>query len=140
MGQLSSAIDIEVPFYDVDALKVVWHGHYVKYFELARCKLLEKVGYTYDEMAVSGYYFPVIDLQVRYIKPIKFCQKITVTAVLVEWEHRLVIKYLITDSVSSERLTKAKTVQVAVAMPDQITQYVCPDVLIGNIEKALLKL
>ena len=34
---------IEVPFHDVDTMNVVWHGHYLKYFEIARCKLLDQI-------------------------------------------------------------------------------------------------
>ena len=34
---------IEVPFHDVDVMRVAWHGHYVKYFEIARCALLDKI-------------------------------------------------------------------------------------------------
>ena len=40
---------IDVPFYDLDPMNVVWHGNYVKYLEVARCDLLSKIGYTYDE-------------------------------------------------------------------------------------------
>lgn len=134
---LSISVDIEIPFYDVDALQVVWHGNYVKYFEVARCALLEKINYTYDDMAISGFHFPVIDIQVRYIKPIKFRQRILIKSTLVEWEHRLVVKYLIIDAVTGERLTKAKTVQVAIAMPERITQFISPKALIDCVEQAL---
>ena len=41
---------IDVPFYDLDPKNVVWHGNYVKYLEVARCDLLSKIGYTYDDM------------------------------------------------------------------------------------------
>ncbi|NOX26968.1 MAG: acyl-CoA thioesterase [Gammaproteobacteria bacterium] len=134
---LSATVDIEIPFYDVDGLRVVWHGHYAKYFEVTRCKLLEKINYTYDDMEASGFYFPVIDLQVRYIKPIKFRQNISVTATMIEWEHRLVVKYLISDLQTGQRLTKAKTTQVAVAMPQHITQFICPPVFVERVEQAL---
>ena len=40
-----------VPFFDVDSMRIVWHGHYCKYLELARCKLLDKIGYNYKAMA-----------------------------------------------------------------------------------------
>ena len=134
---LSATVDIEIPFYDVDGLRVVWHGHYAKYFEVTRCKLLEKINYTYDDMEASGFYFPVIDLQVRYIKPIKFRQNISVTATMIEWEHRLVVKYLIIDLQTGQRLTKAKTTQVAVAMPQHITQFICPPIFVERVERAL---
>ncbi len=134
---LSASVEIEVPFFDVDALSVVWHGHYVKYFEVARCKLLDKIGYNYDDMKLSGYAFPVIDLQIRYAKPIRFRQKLLVTAKLVEWEHRLVMSYQVVDVETNNPLTRGKTVQVAVSMPDQVTQFICPPVFVDKVESLL---
>jgi acyl-CoA thioester hydrolase len=51
---LSTEIDIEIPFYDVDMMAIVWHGHYAKYFEIARYALLEKIDYNYLQMCDSG--------------------------------------------------------------------------------------
>jgi acyl-CoA thioester hydrolase len=136
---LTSQFDMEVPFFDVDSYRLVWHGNYPKYFEIARCVLLEEIGYPYQKMEESGYFFPVIDLQVKYIKPIVFKQRILVQAHLREWEHKLVIDYLICDQGSSEKLTKARTQQVAVKMPEQITQFTSPRELINGIESALAR-
>ena len=36
-GVLHLDTDVTVPFFDVDSMNVVWHGHYVKYLEIARC-------------------------------------------------------------------------------------------------------
>ncbi|MGS0467376.1 hypothetical protein ACU8V3_09605 [Cobetia marina] len=36
----SATVEMEVPFHDVDMMEVAWHGHYVRYLEIARCKLL----------------------------------------------------------------------------------------------------
>jgi acyl-CoA thioester hydrolase len=105
---------ITVPFHDIDSVGIAWHGHYAKYFELARCELLDSFNYGYDAMRESGYIWPVIDLNVRYIKPIRFGQRIVVQATLREWENRLLIEYLVTDADSGQRLTKGKTSQVAV--------------------------
>jgi len=95
-------------------MEIVWHGHYVKYFELVRCVLLNQIDYGYKEMRKSGYVWPVIDLHVRYPQPARFRQKLRVKAWLVEWENRLKIKYLIEDAGTGQRLTKGHTVQVAV--------------------------
>jgi acyl-CoA thioester hydrolase len=83
---------IEVPFHDVDVMQVAWHGHYVKYFEIARCVLLDKIDYNYPQMKTSGYAWPVIDLRVRYAQPLRFRQTVRVIAKLVEWENRLKIE------------------------------------------------
>ncbi len=111
---LSAEATIEIPFHDVDAAEIVWHGHYVKYFEIARCKLLDKFDYNYPQMKTSGYFWPIIDINLRYIQPARFLQRIRVKADLVEWENRLKIKYLITDVETGRRLTKGYSVQVAV--------------------------
>ena len=84
-----TSIDIEIPFHDIDMMEVVWHGHCAKYFEIARCALLEKINYSYPQMRNSGYLWPVIDLRMRYIKPAVFGQIITVKCSCVEWENRL---------------------------------------------------
>ncbi len=109
-----TSIDLQIPFHDVDMMEVVWHGHYVKYFEIARCALLEKIDYNYPQMRNSGYAWPVIDLGIRYARPSVFGQIITIRAQIVEWENRLKINYLITDKCSGLRLTKGHSVQVAV--------------------------
>ena len=41
MGRLrETRVELEVPFHHVDALGVVWHGHYLEYLEPARTALL----------------------------------------------------------------------------------------------------
>ena len=107
-------VTIEIPFHDVDSMYVVWHGHYLKYFEIARCKLLDQFHYNYMEMQASGYVWPVIESHVRYVHGIQFQQKIRVRATLKEWENRLKIDYLVFDAETGKRLTKGYTMQVAV--------------------------
>lgn len=128
---------VTVPFFDVDSMNVVWHGHYVKYLELARCALLDSIGYGYDAMFASGYAWPVIDLQLRYINPTVFGQRLIVRAELVEWENRLKIHYLITDAESGTRVTRASSVQVAVRVDTREMQLASPAALLEAVRKVL---
>lgn len=132
-------IEKEIPFYDVDSYQIVWHGHYAKYFEEARCALLEKIGCNYQQMQRWGYFFPIVDLQVKYVRPLKFQQKVQVEAALLEWQNKLVIRYQIIDANSSETLTKGSTTQVAISMPDKVLQLDSPAQLIEKIE-ALIRM
>ncbi|QXI28987.1 acyl-CoA thioesterase [Pseudomonas vanderleydeniana] len=136
-GVLHVDTEILVPFFDVDTMHVVWHGHYVKYLEVARCALLEHIGHDYVQMRESGYAWPVIDLQLRYVRGAVFGQKINVRADLVEWENRLKVNYLITDLASGERLTRASTVQVAVHIESREMQLASPKVFVDAVEKVL---
>ena len=94
---IEAEVVIDVPFHDVDVMGVAWHGHYVKYFEIARCALLDSIDYNYPQMRDSGYAWPVIDLRIRYPRPLRFQQKVRVIARLEEWENRLKVSYLIED-------------------------------------------
>lgn len=136
-GVLQASVDIRVPFFDVDSMEVVWHGHYVKYFEEARCALLDKLGHNYYQMRESGYAWPVIDLQVRYIRGAQFGQRIRVQADLVEWENRLKIHYLISDSETGARMTRGSTVQVAVDIARREMLLASPQVFVDAVERAL---
>lgn len=134
---LSEDFNFSVPFFDVDSMNIVWHGNYCKYLELARCKLLDKIGYNYRAMAESGFLFPIVDMQIKYIKPIIFEQAIVINATLVEWEQRLKIKYLISDANTQEVLTKAHTIQAAVELKTQRLHLACPDIFIQKVQQLL---
>jgi acyl-CoA thioester hydrolase len=129
----SAEIELQVQFFDLDPMQIVWHGHYVKYLEQARCALLETVGYNYPEMKASGYMWPIIDMHLRYIGPATFGQIIKVRATIVEWENRLKIDYLLTDAQTGKRLTRATTVQVAVKVDTGEMCFVSPPVLFEKL-------
>lgn len=130
---LEHEVEIEIPFHDCDPANIVWHGNYARYFEVARCALLETLNYNYDHMRESGYAWPLIDFQMRFIKPLRFKQKVRVRARIIEWEYRLKIDYLISDSLSGERLCKGSTAQVAVEIASGEMILATPDILLQKL-------
>lgn len=136
---LSIEMDMQIPFHDVDSMGITWHGNYLRYFEVARCKLLDELGYNYRQMRASNYAWPIIDVQIKYVKPSTFGQHITVRAELVEWENRLKINYQIRDTTTGERITKGYTIQAAVDMTSQEMCFVTPEVFRSKIAPLLVK-
>jgi acyl-CoA thioester hydrolase len=126
---LTARVDWTVPFHDLDPVEICWHGHYVRYFELARTALLQRIDYDYPQMRASGYAWPVIELFIRYAQPLVYQQRLHLDACLVEWENRLKITYEIRDAATQKRLTRGHTVQVAVDMQTREMCFVCPDIL-----------
>lgn len=129
--------EILVPFHDVDSMGIVWHGHYLKYFEVARCEFLNSIDYNYRSMADSGYGWPVIDTRLKFVKPVHFDQKILVRCTLREWEYRLKIDYLIEDLTTKERLTKGYTIQVAVDLDSGSMCFDSPPILKEKLLKKI---
>ena len=71
---LTAAVTLEVPFHDVDSMGIVWHGHYLKYFEIARTALMRRVGMDLAEMNASGCVWPVVTCEVKYLRPLRYGQ------------------------------------------------------------------
>jgi len=125
----SAEIELSPAFHDIDPMNVVWHGHYIKYLELARCALLQSFDYDYPQMRDSGYLWPIVDLRSKYVRSARFGQRLKVRATLVEWENRLKIDYLVSDADSGEVLTRAQTIQVAVEVATGEKCFASPPVL-----------
>ena len=134
---ISATVNLEVPFFDIDSMGVVWHGNYIKYFEIGRCELLKKINYDYNDMQASGYAWPVVDMRVKYIKPLIFRQEITIAAFLVEYENRLKIEYLITDKNTQQKFTVAYSIQVAVDAKTRKICFASPDILLNKVREVL---
>ena len=136
LGGLTAAVRVSVPFVDIDAVGVVWHGRYFQYFELARSKLLRDIGYNYEDMAASGFVWPVTDATVRYLRPLVLNQEIRVTAGLREWEMRLVVDYRIEDDAGNV-CTRATTTQVPVDAETRSLAFGSPLVFVEKVEARL---
>lgn len=133
--EFTAEVTLSPAFHDVDVMEIVWHGHYVKYFEIARCALLQSFDYDYPQMRASGYAWPIVDLRSKYVRPARYGQPLTVRATLVEWENRLKIDYQVIDAGTGEVLTRATTIQVAVDLATGEMCFASPKVLFERLGK-----
>lgn len=127
--RLTHEIEVTPAFYDIDVMEIVYHGHYVRYLELARSALLANFNYDYPRMRDSGYAWPVVDMRLKYVRPATFGQTLTVRATVTEWENRLRIDYVLRDTATGQKVNSAHTIQVAVDMATRTMCFVCPPVL-----------
>ena len=131
--EISHVSTFKVAFFDVDSMEVMWHGNYVKYLEMARCELLDKLGYNYIAMKKDGYAFPIVKLDVKYVRPAFFNDVIKVTTTLSECETFLKFHYLIEDE-NGEKLSEANTAQAVIDMKSLQTCFEMPEALKKAIE------
>lgn len=116
-------------FYDLDPMNVVWHGNYPRFLELARTALLARIGYGYEAMAASGYAWPVVDMHIRYYRPLRLGECTELTASIVEWENRLKIDYRGDDLRTGKKMMRAHTVQVALDVRSEVMLWKTPPIL-----------
>ncbi|MEA5005747.1 MAG: acyl-CoA thioesterase [Rikenellaceae bacterium] len=69
--QLVNRCNVKVRFNEVDSLKIVWHGEYVKYMEDGRESFgLDYPGLRYMDIYEAGFTAPVVDLHISYKNPL----------------------------------------------------------------------
>ncbi len=124
---MEKEIEVIVPFYDLDPMRVVWHGNYVKYMERSRCALLADCAMTYGDMEKHGFAFPVVTMRVKYVKPAEFGQKLIVKTIHVPDENFLIFKYEILDAETCGKLCVAETKQMAVDIKTRESCFQLPE-------------
>jgi acyl-CoA thioester hydrolase len=103
------AVEHEVPFHDVDALRVVWHGHYFKYFELARTPLLRSVGLDAGALVGGRYQFVVIESHCRHGGPLRYGDRMRIAAWFGALHRRIQIGYEIWNLTLDRRAARGHT-------------------------------
>jgi len=121
-------LEMTVPFYDVDSLQVVWHGHYLKYMDDARSALFDSLGADlpgYYEK--TGYIFPVTKTSVKHIHPLRYKDRVICRAKLVEARFKIVVDFEIRLREGAKVCARGRTEQVAVKTPEMEMQLKVPD-------------
>ena len=75
---------IQVRYDEVDKMGYVYHGNYARYYHISRTELLRKVGISDSELESQNIIIPVIEMNIRYIKPVFYDDFITIRTRLLE--------------------------------------------------------
>jgi acyl-CoA thioester hydrolase len=70
-----------VQFDEVDSLKIVWHGYYLKYFEQGRNEWGRKFGFGYSDMTANGFTMPVVRVHIDHCHPLQYDELIRIKTV-----------------------------------------------------------
>jgi acyl-CoA thioester hydrolase len=130
----SASVRIRVPFYDVDMLQIVWHGHYFKYFDLARQALFIKCGFDMTRRREKQYIFPVVRTHVKYLYPLKINDEFICTAKVRTAKVKLVIDFDIRLAEDGRLCATGRSEHAAVRMPQMEMEFRIPE----EVEKALI--
>lgn len=81
---LPGIVQYRVPYADTDQMGFVYYGNYLTYFERSRNELMRANGFTYKELENLGIGLPVLEANVKYHRPAKYDDELTVIATLAE--------------------------------------------------------
>lgn len=120
VGKTRASVELEVPFHDVDSLNVVWHGHYLKYLEIARTELLRTLGFeprpgqAPPGKDAAGNSLRVVGAECRYIAPLHYGDRVKITAWVKETGPRIVVAYDVWNLTRNCQSARARTALVVV--------------------------
>ena len=107
------SFNFKIRFSEIDAMRVVWHGAYVKYFEDAREMFGEKFNLSYKMMEEHGYYAPIVDLSIQYKKPLRYDTEAEITIIYHPTEAaKIVFDYEIKDRNNGDLIAIGHSIQV----------------------------
>ncbi len=75
---------LRVRYRECDPMGVVYHAHYIDYFEAARTEALRDMGIVYKSLEDSGIQMPTIDLAVQYKQPAHYDDLLEIRVILKE--------------------------------------------------------
>jgi acyl-CoA thioester hydrolase len=82
---------IRVRYAEADPMNVVYYGNYAQYFEVARVESLRNLGISYKTIEEMGVMLPVVELNIKYLRPAKYDDLLTIKSVIKELpiDHRI---------------------------------------------------
>ena len=115
---VSIEIEHRVAFYELDPMRIVWHGNYYKYFEDARSALLRSRGVDlHDFYEKNSCVFPIIKTATKHIYPLRYGDEFICRATVAECREKFVVDFELRLKSDGRVCVKGRTEQVAVQMP-----------------------
>lgn len=75
---------IRVNFYDTDAMAVVHHANYIRWFEIGRVEYLRSIGITLNDLMEDGFQFPITDVSAKFLSPGRYDDDLLIETTPVE--------------------------------------------------------
>ena len=125
---------IRVRYADTDKMGFAYYGNYPKYYEVARVEAFRALKFPYKEMEGSGVGMPVLDLSIKYHRPAKYDDLLTVKVIVSEMPRaRIKFLYEVTNE-SGELINTGETTLAfmhletgrPVKMPERLKNAIAP--------------
>jgi acyl-CoA thioester hydrolase len=118
---LEHRMKIRVRFREVDAFQMVWHGHYIGYFELSREAFGELYGITYQGLVEAGLAAPIVHVSCDYKVPARYGDTLEITVRLFERAvAKLEFAYEIRRVADGVLLAEGQSVQVFTTLEGEL--------------------
>lgn len=114
---------LTVRYAETDPMGIVHHSHYIVYLEEGRSEYARQRGFPYSTFEAQGFFLLVTGLSIRYIKPARYEQTITINTWVSAMKSRgMSFSYEIVDATTQARLITAQTDHICIAKTGEIAK------------------
>lgn len=126
-------IQTRVRYADTDKMGYLYHGHLPAYYEIGRTEAIRNLGVSYKELEDSGIMMPVIDLQVKYIKPVYYDTLLTIKTIVSDLP---IVRMKFRYEAYNEENTLVNIGETTLIFFDKVKQKPCrtPEILLSKLK------
>jgi acyl-CoA thioester hydrolase len=125
--KLLTKTDVCVRFNEADPLGIVWHGHYIRYFEDGREDFGNQYGIGYLDFYKNGFVIPVVNVDCSFKKPLRYGDSVIVeTSFIPCVAAKIQFSYRLFNKKTQELVATGSSVQVFLDKEHSVLQLLNP--------------
>lgn len=125
--ELSNRIEVLVRFNEADPLGIVWHGHYIRYFEDGREAFGNMYGVGYLEVYKHGFVIPVVSVQCDFKRSLRYGDRVIVETKYIPCDAaKMKFNYHLFNAATGELVATGSSVQVFLDKEGSVLQLANP--------------
>jgi len=101
-------------------MRIVWHGNYYKYLELARTRLFRSRKLDATDICALDYALVVIESGCRHVAPLGYADRVRVSAWFQDIVYRIYVGYEVFNLTTNKRAARAHTVLASITPEGQL--------------------
>jgi len=126
-SELSDRTEVLVRFNEADPLGMVWHGHYISYFEVGREAFGHKHGISYLDVYKQGFVIPVVSVQCDFKSSLRYGDRVIVETKYIPTDAaKIKFTYRLFHSVTSVLVATGSSIQVFLDKEESLLQLANP--------------
>lgn len=131
---VNNLTQVRVIYADTDAMGVVYHTNYIKWFEMGRNELMRQLGLPCTELGKIGLNLPLIKVSCNYLKFATYDQLLTIETEF-DYIKKATVKFnsRVWDENKEKLLVEGYTIHACTNSEGKVRRI--PQLLLGLIEK-----
>lgn len=124
---LTALTEIHVRFNEADPLGIVWHGHYIRYFEDGREAFGAQYGLGYLDVYREGFIVPIVNVECDFRHSLKYGDRVVIETTYLPCEAaKIYFRYTLYNAATREIVATGSTVQVFLDREQSVLQLINP--------------